>query len=71
MNVSARSLAAMGTRSPYRRAWCLAGCGGAGEQAGKMTSFSTTESSNTKAELFALPADQMSHIQVVPVDRDR
>ena len=45
----------------------LDGCGGAGEQASKMTSFSTAESRESKAELFTLPADQMSHIQVVTV----
>jgi cobalt-zinc-cadmium efflux system membrane fusion protein len=45
----------------------LAGCGGAGEQASKMTSFSTTESAASKAELFSLPADQMAHIQVFTV----
>jgi cobalt-zinc-cadmium efflux system membrane fusion protein len=32
-----------------------------------MTSFSTAESRESKAELFTLPADQMSHIQVVTV----
>ena len=42
----------------------IAGCGGGGEQASKMTSFSTTESAESKAELFTLPADQMSHIQI-------
>lgn len=47
----------------------LAGCGGAGEQASKMTSFSAAESRESKAELFTLPADQMSHIQVVPVEQ--
>jgi membrane fusion protein, heavy metal efflux system len=45
----------------------LAACAGAGEQAGKMTSFSTAESRESKAELFSLPADQMAHIQVVMV----
>lgn len=45
----------------------LAGCGGAGEQASKMTSFSTAESPKSKAELFSLPADQMAHVQVVTV----
>lgn len=45
----------------------LAGCGGAGENAGKMTSFSTTESAASRAELFTLPADQMSHIQIYTV----
>ena len=47
----------------------LAGCGGAAEQASKMTSFSTAESRESKAELFSLPADQMSHIQVVTVEQ--
>ena len=32
-----------------------------------MTSFSTTESAASKAELFSLPADQMSHIQIYTV----
>jgi membrane fusion protein, heavy metal efflux system len=45
----------------------FAGCGGAGEQASKMTSFSTAESRASKAELFTLPADQMAHIQVMTV----
>ncbi len=48
-------------------ALALAGCGGAGEQASKMTSFSTTESAASKAELFSLPADQMAHIQIYTV----
>ena len=45
----------------------LAGCGRAADQASKMTSFSTAESRESKAELFSLPADQMSHIQIVAV----
>ena len=44
----------------------LAGCG-SGDQASKMTSFSTAESAASKAELFSLPADQMAHIQVCTV----
>ncbi len=47
--------------------FAIAGCGGAGENANKMTSFSTTESAESKAELFSLPADQMSHIQIYTV----
>ena len=47
----------------------VGGCGGAGEQASKMTSFSTAESPEAKAELFSLPANQMSHIQVVTVEQ--
>jgi membrane fusion protein, heavy metal efflux system len=46
----------------------LAGCG-SGDQASKMTSYSTAESADAKAELFSLPADQMSHIQVVTVEQ--
>jgi cobalt-zinc-cadmium efflux system membrane fusion protein len=42
----------------------LAGCG---EQASKMTSFSTTESAESKAELFTLPPDQLSHVQIYTV----
>jgi cobalt-zinc-cadmium efflux system membrane fusion protein len=45
----------------------LAGCGATSDQASKMTSFSTTESAESKAELFTLPADQMAHIQVFTV----
>ena len=48
-------------------AFALAGCGGAGQNANKMTSFSTAESAASKAELFTLPADQMSHIQIYTV----
>jgi cobalt-zinc-cadmium efflux system membrane fusion protein len=47
----------------------LAGCGGATDQASKMTSFSAAESRDSKAELFTLPADQMAHIQVVTVEQ--
>jgi cobalt-zinc-cadmium efflux system membrane fusion protein len=49
----------------------IVACGGAREQASKMTSFSTAESADAKAELFSLPADQMSHIQVVSVEKGR
>jgi cobalt-zinc-cadmium efflux system membrane fusion protein len=45
----------------------LAGCGGTGDQASKMTSFSTAESAESKAELFTLPPEQMSHIQIFTV----
>src|SRR5271154_1778366 len=43
----------------------LAGCNG--DQTSKMTSFSTTESAESRAELFSLPADQMAHIQIYTV----
>ncbi len=65
-----------GSQHAWRSALCcaalagvlaLAGCGGTGDPAGKMTSFSTTESAASKAELFSLPADQMAHIQIYTV----
>ncbi|MFZ0808071.1 MAG: efflux RND transporter periplasmic adaptor subunit [Candidatus Sulfotelmatobacter sp.] len=45
------------------------GCERSADQASKMTSFSAAESRESKAELFTLPADQMSHIQVVTVEQ--
>jgi len=48
-------------------AFVLGGCGGANQNASKMTSFSTTESAASRAELFSLPADQLSHIQIYTV----
>jgi cobalt-zinc-cadmium efflux system membrane fusion protein len=59
----------------YRLIYCVAltfslgfaGCGGTSEKAGNMTSFSTTESASSKAELFTLPPDQLSHIQIFTV----
>jgi len=45
----------------------LAGCGATGDQANKMTSFSATESAESKAELFTLPAEQMSHVEIFAV----
>jgi membrane fusion protein, heavy metal efflux system len=47
----------------------LAGCQGAGDQASKMTSFSAAENPKSKAELFSLPSDQLSHIHVVTVEQ--
>ena len=47
----------------------LAGCRGPADQASKMTSFSASASPESKAELFSLPADQMAHIQVLPVEQ--
>src|SRR5579872_1582348 len=44
----------------------LAGCNSGGS-AGNMTSYSTEESPQAKAELFSLTSDQASHIQVVAV----
>jgi cobalt-zinc-cadmium efflux system membrane fusion protein len=46
----------------------LAGCG-SGQQASRMTSFSTAESADAKAELFSLTADQTTHIQIYTVSQ--
>ena len=48
-------------------ALALAGCTGSSGQASKLTSFTTTESQENRAELFSLPADQMSHVQIYMV----
>jgi cobalt-zinc-cadmium efflux system membrane fusion protein len=60
---SCRSFAAVAALAAASLA--VDGCGGRAGQASKMTSFSTGESPGSKAELFSLPAEQMSHIQVV------
>jgi membrane fusion protein, heavy metal efflux system len=50
----------------------LLGCGpGSGETESKMTSYSTGENKADTAELFTLPPDQMSHIQVVAVEKSK
>jgi membrane fusion protein, heavy metal efflux system len=46
--------------------FALAGCGG-GESAGNMTSFSANATKSETPQLFTIPADQMSHVQVVTV----
>jgi len=47
----------------------LAGCGsGPGQRAGDMTSYSSKESKSEKPELFTIPKEQMSHVQVVTVE---
>lgn len=45
----------------------VAGCN-SGERAGEMTSFSAKESKTETPELFTIPQDQMSHVQVVTVE---
>jgi cobalt-zinc-cadmium efflux system membrane fusion protein len=40
------------------------GCSGAGDQASKMTSFSTSQSPASTAQLFSLPAAQMANISI-------
>lgn len=53
-------------------AFATGGCGsGPGEAESKMTSYSTGETKADTAELFTLPPEQMSHIQVVVVDKSK
>ena len=67
-----------GSRSPTMRAGmfaiaaavaaaCLAGCS-SDERANLMTSYSAKESKSETPELFAIPENQMSHVQVVTVE---
>ena len=46
---------------------CVSGCN-SGESAGQMTSFSGKESKSAEPELFTIPQEQMSHVQVVTVE---
>jgi membrane fusion protein, heavy metal efflux system len=47
-------------------ALALTGCGG-GQSSSQMTSFSSQESKSATPQLFAIPQDQMSHIQVITI----
>ena len=73
-------------RQPFRiphlaAAWTIAalalvlvvtGCGsGPGEAESKMTSYSTGENKADTADLFTVPPEQMSHIQVVAVEKSK
>ena len=47
----------------------MAGCStGPGERAGEMTSYSSKEAKGTTPELFTIPQQQMTHIQIVTVE---
>ena len=46
---------------------CLAGCS-SDERANQMTSYSAKESKSETPELFTIPPNQMSHVQVVTVE---
>ena len=47
----------------------LSGCSGPTESESQMTSFTSTESKSDTAELFSVPKEQMSHIQVVAAQK--
>jgi cobalt-zinc-cadmium efflux system membrane fusion protein len=46
----------------------LAGCGSGGSES-KMTSFSSSESKEDTADLFTVPQDQLTHVEVVAVEK--
>jgi membrane fusion protein, heavy metal efflux system len=46
----------------------LGGCGSSGSES-KMTSFSSSETKEETADLFTVPQDQLTHVQVVPVEK--
>jgi membrane fusion protein, heavy metal efflux system len=46
----------------------LSGCG-TGDSESKMTSYSSSETKAETAELFTVPQDQMTHVQVVSVEK--
>ena len=45
----------------------LAGCGSEQRSASEMTSYSAKESKSGTPELFTIPQEQMSHVQVVTI----
>jgi cobalt-zinc-cadmium efflux system membrane fusion protein len=65
----------LGIAAALAFACALAGCSsGRSEREGQMTSYSSQESKSGTPELFTVPQDQMSHVQVVtvrPVKLDR
>ncbi len=53
-------------------AFPFAGCGaGPGAAESKMTSYSASEAKSDTASLFTVPQDQMAHIQVVAVAKNK
>jgi cobalt-zinc-cadmium efflux system membrane fusion protein len=49
---------------------CAAGCG-SGQEESKMTSYTTGQTQGESASLFTVPQEQMSHVQVVAVEKTR
>ncbi|HXJ15681.1 MAG TPA: efflux RND transporter periplasmic adaptor subunit [Candidatus Polarisedimenticolia bacterium] len=63
-----RRLAATAFAGAIVLAFALGGCGSdPGQRASDMTSFSARQSRSATPELFTIPADQMSHVQVVTI----
>jgi len=51
-------------------ALCATGCG-SGQEESKMTSYTAGHEQGESASLFTVPQEQMSHVQVVPVEKSR
>jgi cobalt-zinc-cadmium efflux system membrane fusion protein len=49
---------------------CAAGCG-SGQEESKMTSYTAGQAQGESASLFTVPQEQMSHVQVVAVEKSR
>ena len=65
-------LTAAFTVAAFALALVVTGCGsGPGEAESKMTSYSTGENKADTADLFTVPPEQMSHIQVVAVEESK
>ena len=65
-------LAAAWTIAALALVLVVTGCGsGPGEAESKMTSYSTGENKADTADLFTVPPEQMSHIQVVAVEKSK
>ena len=60
-----RPTSGFGIAAALAAAFAIMGC--PGQRASQMTSFSTHESSSQTPELFTIPQEQMSHVQVVVV----
>jgi len=56
---------AVGLAAIFAGVWTFGGCGSS--QQGKMTSYSSQSSKSATPQLFTIPQDQMSHVQVVTV----
>lgn len=67
MNIRRRlpKMRAVGLAAIFAGVWTLGGCGSS--QQGKMTSYSSQSSKSATPQLFTIPQDQMSHVQVVTV----
>jgi cobalt-zinc-cadmium efflux system membrane fusion protein len=66
----ARSGRRLGMALLLTAAFALAACN-SGQPASQMTSFSTQESKSQTPELFTIPQGQMSHVQLLSVQRTR